>query len=462
MILHWINILEILNVYSSEITVYFSKNGGDIPGVPLSIFQNDFSGGWDTLFSRLQREIPDVVEPQSPTEDWEEYTLYDRNGTMLESTQDLVRYDQQFIYIVPRNRYFIWPHVRPGHRAYLKNIVDGKIIILESISKKPRLFLIYNLFSEEEADDLVNNALSLEGHNALHRSTTGDGNFGADRERTSDNAWDLKSPAALAVSERMFGVLRMQHDEKKVDGLQIVRYKEKQAYRQHHDYFVRDASGTNYDPSTGGTNRYATIFLYLSHVEEGGQTMFPHAQVLPDDILNELEQDTIDLCNSHKKAEEVIPKIETFFEPNSWEQQMSRQCYQVLSVKPKKAAAVLFYNVKTNWKTDSMTLHGGCPVLNGTKWGANAWIWNDKRPDEELDDIEVVFTNRFRKEGTLLWLTHPIGRLVPGESSSHGTYDTHVFRFEIDGQTVWRHKMNKNDGPEQIIDIIGSSYKREL
>jgi hypothetical protein len=30
-----------------------------------------------------------------------------------------------------------------------------------------------------------------------------------------------------------------------------------------------------------------------------------------------------------------------------------------------------------------MSLHGGCPVLNGTKLAANLWTWNGVRPEYE-------------------------------------------------------------------------------
>ena len=30
-------------------------------------------------------------------------------------------------------------------------------------------------------------------------------------------------------------------------------------------------------------------------------------------------------------------------------------------------------------RVDDMALHGGCPVIEGTKWAANLWVWNGPR-----------------------------------------------------------------------------------
>nr|CAB3464884.1 unnamed protein product [Digitaria exilis] len=43
-------------------------------------------------------------------------------------------------------------------------------------------------------------------------------------------------------------------------------------------------------------------------------------------------------------------------------------------VKPRKGDALLFFNLKPDGATDSVSLHGGCPVIKGEKWSATKWI----------------------------------------------------------------------------------------
>ena len=62
--------------------------------------------------------------------------------------------------------------------------------------------------------------------------------------------------------------------------------------------------------------------------------------------------------------------------PGSWEGRMVQQCRSKLAVRPTKAHAILFYSQHPDGVHDPSSLHGGCPVLEGTKWAANLWIWN--------------------------------------------------------------------------------------
>jgi prolyl 4-hydroxylase len=50
---------------------------------------------------------------------------------------------------------------------------------------------------------------------------------------------------------------------------------------------------------------------------------------------------------------------------------MVQHCRSKMSVKPMKTQAVLFYSQKRLGEMDSASIHGGCPVLQGSKWAAN-------------------------------------------------------------------------------------------
>lgn len=463
LVMHWV-IFSLVTHVHSEITVFFFRNGGNMEGVPLLLSDDDFKSGWDSLFNRFKTEVPSIILPQSRNEDWTDYKLYNINGSSLQrSTQNLAKYDQENIYVVPINRYFIWPYVQLGHRGYANGIVNNGPIVLTSLSAKPGIFHIENLFTNDEAEYLIKNALSLKGGDALIRSTTGtkpredrDLTVEVDSERTSTNAWDQVSPVAVDIMKRIFELLDIPYFPMQGGGLQIVRYAEKQAYRSHYDWFPigTPPKHHNFDATTGGTNRYATVFLYLNDVEEGGQTVFPNANVVSDNDLDQLSSNVSDVLNSRKKSDLIMPVLSKLFKPYSWQKRMAEECYSSFSVKPNKGTAVLFYSMTPNWKTDTKSLHGGCPVLNGIKWGANAWIWNGPRfSTHEVTNIRVRFTNGFNQMGKLFWNKHELITIGAGKFSHHNTYHGHRFRFEIDGKAVWYHTIDKKDGAEQSIDM---------
>jgi prolyl 4-hydroxylase len=64
------------------------------------------------------------------------------------------------------------------------------------------------------------------------------------------------------------------------EGIQVLRYQTGQAYIEHTDYFpISPKPDWNWDPARNGSNRFATVFLYLSDVDLGGQTVFPKAHI---------------------------------------------------------------------------------------------------------------------------------------------------------------------------------------
>lgn len=48
--------------------------------------------------------------------------------------------------------------------------------------------------------------------------------------------------------------------------------------------------------------------------------------------------------------------------------------FGVPAVKPEKGDALLFFSLHPDATTDTNSLHGSCPVIEGEKWSATKWI----------------------------------------------------------------------------------------
>lgn len=265
--------------------------------------------------------------------------------------------------------HFIYPS-RPLGR--LQPIADVRVpgarrpASIEQLSESPRVFLVHDFVAEAEADALKAKALDPSNPWKIQRSTTGheswsDSNEGREEvasTRTSMNGFDVDSPTAMAIKRRVFSLLRVEaYDEQLADGIQVLRYRLRNAYIPHNDYFEKDTSADfNWNPQTGGSNRFATVFLYLSDDFEGGQTVFPRA--------------------TNRTGVKPPRQASALFKAGSWESEMVEQCYGNLAVRPKKGNALLFYSQNADLTLDENSIHGGCPVLKGEKWAANVWVWN--------------------------------------------------------------------------------------
>jgi prolyl 4-hydroxylase len=106
----------------------------------------------------------------------------------------------------------------------------------------------------------------------------------------------------------------------RTEPLEVVHYEIGQEYKPHFDYV--DENVLNSDPWSVIGQRVNTMILYLSDVEEGGETEF-----------------------------------------------------QTLGIKfqPKRGDAVFWRNVDSGRREDPRTLHSGNPVIRGEKWTINVW-----------------------------------------------------------------------------------------
>lgn len=203
---------------------------------------------------------------------------------------------------------------------------------VEQVSWEPRIFVLHNFLSDAECDHLINLAKPRMTKSAVVDNDTGKS---VDSEvRTSSGTFfsRMEDDVIAGIEERISMVTML--PENHGEGLQVLHYQHAQKYEPHHDYFH---DPVNARPEVGG-NRVATVLMYLSTVEEGGETVFPAAD-----------------------AKVSGP---------GWSDCARRG----LAVKPTKGAAVLFYSLKPDGTTDPKSLHGSCPVIKGEKWSAPKWI----------------------------------------------------------------------------------------
>ncbi|CAL9157626.1 unnamed protein product [Musa hybrid cultivar] len=218
------------------------------------------------------------------------------------------------------------PHGKTGEST-------PSLIPFQVLSWKPRALYFPNFATAEQCQTIVQKAKSR-----LRPST-----LALRKGETAENTQGIRTSSGtfISASEDSSGVLG-QIEEKiaratmipreQGEAFNILRYEIGQRYASHYDAF----NPTEYGPQK--SQRVASFLLYLSDVEEGGETMFPYENGSNMDIAYDYEK-----CIG-------------------------------LKVKPRKGDGLLFYSLFTNGTIDPTSLHGSCPVIKGEKWVATKWI----------------------------------------------------------------------------------------
>ncbi|GBG33148.1 Prolyl 4-hydroxylase subunit alpha-1 [Hondaea fermentalgiana] len=205
----------------------------------------------------------------------------------------------------------------------MRDFVHLKPRALSKPPDGPWLIVFDDFISDAESE-----ALTRWGHTlGFERSTDsgvknerGEQTKKVSQGRTSSNAWCRRDceedPLVDSVYARIEEVTQIPRDH--YESFQLLKYDVGQYYHTHHDMSPRtrnDAAGP----------RILTFFLYVSDVQEGGETDFPRID---------------------------------------------------LRVAPRKGSAVLWPSVldRDPWLQDPLTHHAALPVKKGVKYGANAWI----------------------------------------------------------------------------------------
>ena len=177
------------NIYQNK-TVYMYNNGESFEEFSLTIqlSQQDCSVT-GSEFSNVLCQRVDLNQTES-------CTLHDDQGNLVHGCEDIHDGGMK-LWWVPKSRLFMWPTFDIGHIAEVRDVpspVSGEKIVLETISIEPKVFRVYNFFTEEETDEMIHNALSAtEDQYRLKRSSTGAKGYNPDTFRTSENAFDTTS-----------------------------------------------------------------------------------------------------------------------------------------------------------------------------------------------------------------------------------------------------------------------------
>lgn len=100
-----------------------------------------------------------------------------------------------------------------------------------------------------------------------------------------------------------------------------------------------------------GGNRHTTVLVYLSDVEEGGETVFP---MLPKQTSEGSAAATTGATSAAAGAGQSSSSL-------------SECAAKHLAVRPKKGTALMWRNLTPEGQLEPRSLHAGCPVIKGTK-----------------------------------------------------------------------------------------------
>jgi prolyl 4-hydroxylase len=202
-------------------------------------------------------------------------------------------------------------------------VPDREVDVL-FVLQKPQVILLGNVLSDEECAAIIAHCGTRYTRSTV--TAEADGASVVHEGRTSEMAFIQRGEAEVAERiDRRLAALAHWSPECS-EPFQLQKYGPTQEYRPHYDWLDPDSDGHRAHLARGG-QRLATFVLYLCDVEQGGGTVFPGLG---------------------------------------------------LEVYPKKGSALWFLNTDSNHQPDPQTLHGGAPVVSGTKIIANKWLRQER------------------------------------------------------------------------------------
>ena len=256
---------------------------------------------------------------------------------------------------------FIWPGIAIGFTRVV-NVTSPRsgwrrTLTLQTLAMVPLVLSVSSFLEVSECEHIIEFSTP---HMAASGVSLMDKDKGkeASEWRTSSTFF-MHSQSSQQLQEidwRVASVTRLPRSHQ--EDLQVLRYEKTQRYVSHHDFFAphlyKESPDTMHLIQGGHRNRLVTVFWYMTNVEAGGTTYFPRAQ-----------------------GHSGLPRGRAV-DFSSCDPDVG------LHVAPQQGKIILFYSMKPDGSFSDESLHGGCPVVNGTKWAANKWVWN--KPVRDAND----------------------------------------------------------------------------
>lgn len=230
----------------------------------------------------------------------------------------------------------------------------------EVVNYEPRIAIFHDVISPTSLEHLKSVASKGFTRSTVFLENTGpDGHvtYGKlDNVRVSQTSWlgTDEYPELSRLENRIKLTTGLSAEYKSVrshsEKFQVLNYGVGGMYTVHYDYtgYMLGIPSNPLDSDDIRTSgeRMATWMFYLNDVKAGGATVFP----------------------------EVKTRIPVA-----------------------KGGAAFWYNVRPSGATDPRTLHGGCPVLVGSKWVSNKWIREEGQMDRRLCGLTEDAVENFPK-----------------------------------------------------------------
>jgi hypothetical protein len=136
---------------SENVTVHICRNGESTPTGTIHLTPNS---------TRCLEDLRNAVGDMLPACQHGVCRLFDRYGYEIKALGALQ--DEQLLFAVRPKRHFIWPAFEVGHKVEVPGVtssIPGQPITLQTLSNSPRVFLVENFLSPQDAEDLIEIAL---------------------------------------------------------------------------------------------------------------------------------------------------------------------------------------------------------------------------------------------------------------------------------------------------------------